>query len=84
MIRKIRTWPRQSPTFLRGGSDRTCDTSHRTAHKDLVQIVEDDWDTVKERIQVEGSDWIVWWMDGAGNLMRKIASGEWSMEEGED
>ena len=53
----------------------------KAAQKDLVEIFEDDWKTVKERIQIEGSDWIVWWMDGAGNLMRKIASGEWSVEK---
>ena len=52
-----------------------------TAQQDLEEIFEDDWKTVKERVQVEGSGWIVWWTDGARKLMRKITSGEWGMDE---
>ncbi len=31
-----------------------------------------DWKTIKERLQTEGSDWIVWWMDGVAQHLINI------------
>jgi len=29
----------------------------------------DNWDTIKERMNTEGSCWFVWYMDGVNNLI---------------
>ena len=39
----------------------------------LKEIFEgDSWDTIKERMNVEGSDWYVWYMDGANKLLSML------------
>ena len=30
---------------------------------------DEDWDSIKEKLETEGSVWYVWWMDGVRKLM---------------
>lgn len=34
----------------------------------------EEWDTIVERSQVEGSTWYVWWMDGVNAFIRRASS----------
>jgi len=36
----------------------------------LKKIYDEDWKTIKERFETEGSVWYVWLMDGVNNLLR--------------
>jgi len=36
----------------------------------LKKIYDEDWKTIKERFETEGSVWYVWFMDGVNNLLR--------------
>jgi len=43
---------------------------HQPAIQCLLKVWRGDtWQTIKERVQVEGSCWYVWYMDGVHNLM---------------
>lgn len=34
----------------------------------------EEWDTIVERSQAEGSTWYVWWMDGVNEFARRASS----------
>ena len=40
-----------------------------SARNKLKKLYDDDWDTIKERMEVEGSVWYVWFMDGVSALL---------------
>lgn len=35
----------------------------------LKRLYEDNWDTIKNRMEAEGSIWYVWYMDGVNKLL---------------
>ena len=35
----------------------------------LKKCFDDDWDTIKEKMEAEGSIWYVWYMDGVHRFM---------------
>ena len=37
----------------------------------LKRLYGDSWETIKERMETEGSVWYVWYMDGVNNLLNK-------------
>jgi len=44
----------------------------RKAQNYLKTIFEEDWKSIKEKLQTEGSAWYVWWMDGVRKHYPKI------------
>lgn len=50
--------------------------SHRNF---LKKLYEDDWKTIKERMETEGSDWYVWFMDGVNRYLQLV--NEWESEK---
>lgn len=40
-----------------------------SAHNLLKKCFEDDWNTIKERFNTEGSVWYVWYMDGVRKFL---------------
>ena len=42
---------------------------NRKARKYLVHIFDERWADIKEKLDVEGSAWYVWWMDGVHKYM---------------
>jgi aspartyl aminopeptidase len=40
-----------------------------SARNFLKRLYEDSWETIKERMEAEGSIWYVWYMDGVNKLI---------------
>ena len=40
-----------------------------SARNKLKKLYGDSWETIKERMETEGSVWYVWYMDGVNNLI---------------
>jgi hypothetical protein len=40
-----------------------------SARNFLKKLYEDSWETIKERMEAEGSIWYVWYMDGVNKLI---------------
>ena len=36
----------------------------------------EEWESIKSKLQTEGSDWYVWWMDGVNNHLANVESNE--------
>ena len=43
-----------------------------SARNKLKKLYDDDWNTIKERFETEGSVWYVWYMDGVNQLLRSM------------
>jgi hypothetical protein len=48
-------------------------TEHRStrARNILKSLYDDDWQTIRERMETEGSVWYVWYMDGVNELVER-------------
>ena len=44
----------------------------RSARRQLEDIWDEDWESIKEKLETEGSVWYVWWMDGVHEFMRRF------------
>jgi len=42
----------------------------RREQRFLMKLWDEDWNSIKEKLETEGSVWYVWWMDGVRELMR--------------
>jgi hypothetical protein len=43
----------------------------KEAQNFLKKLWGENWNSIKEKLETEGSAWYVWWMDGVHGLMRK-------------
>jgi len=50
----------------------------RKAQNYLKKLWNNDWQTIKERLNTEGSVWYVWWMDGVNQHLANIL---WNEQE---